>query len=218
MALLAQIRSWLAGLFGSAAARCARTAARSVDPGGAARLRGAPAPRAPRDRARHVRDRLGRAAALLVARAARDPPRARPISTSTPTPICSSASSRPTCARASARSCRPRSRPKAAATTRTSTASRASTATTGWILLRGKTFFQDTPSGKRRHALDRTDRRHHGSQARRGGERAACLDGALLDDAIFSIDPDLHHQDLESAARSGSTATRPPRRSASRSR
>ena len=41
-----------------------------------ARLRGAVAPGAACDRARHVRDRLGRAAALLVARAARDPARA----------------------------------------------------------------------------------------------------------------------------------------------
>ena len=31
------------------------------------------------------------------------------------------------------------------------------------------------------HALDRTDRRHHGSQVRRGGQCAACLDGALLE-------------------------------------
>jgi PAS domain-containing protein len=37
--------------------------------------------------------------------------------------------------------------------------------------------------GPRRHAhaLDRPDRRHHRPQARRGGERAACLDGAVLE-------------------------------------
>ena len=53
--------------------------------------------------------------------------------------------------------------------------------TTGWILLRGKTFFPEGPAGRRADALDRTDRRHHGSQARRGGQCAARLDGALLE-------------------------------------
>src|SRR4029077_20449741 len=45
--------------------------------------------------------------------------------------------------------------------------------------------------------LDRVDRRHHGPQARRRGERVACLDGALIDrrDLLDRSEPD--HQDLE---------------------
>ena len=80
--------------------------------------------------------------------------------------------------------------------------------TTGWILLRGKTFFQDTPSGKRPTRsigliVDITDRKV--------GEEANALHASTVHsstDAIFSIDPDRTIQDLESAARSASTATR----------
>ena len=62
--------------------------------------------------------------------------------------------------------------------------------TTGWILLRGKTFFQDTPSGKRPTRsigliVDITDRKL--------GEEANALHASTVHsstDAIFSIDPD----------------------------
>ena len=62
--------------------------------------------------------------------------------------------------------------------------------TTGWILLRGKTFFQDTPSGKRPTRsigliVDITDRKV--------GEEANALHASTVHsstDAIFSIDPD----------------------------
>ncbi|MGB9367373.1 MAG: PAS domain S-box protein [Xanthobacteraceae bacterium] len=63
--------------------------------------------------------------------------------------------------------------------------------TTGWILLRGKTFFQDAPSGKRPTRsigliVDITDRKV--------GEEANALHASTVHsstDAIFSIDPDL---------------------------
>ena len=63
--------------------------------------------------------------------------------------------------------------------------------TTGWILLRGKTFFQDTPNGKRPTrsiglVVDITDRKL--------GEEANALHASTVlssMDAIFSIDPDL---------------------------
>jgi len=63
--------------------------------------------------------------------------------------------------------------------------------TTGWILLRGKTFFQDAPSGKRPTRsigliVDITDRKR--------GEEANALHASTVlssTDAIFSIDPDL---------------------------
>jgi PAS domain S-box-containing protein len=62
--------------------------------------------------------------------------------------------------------------------------------TTGWILLRGKTFFQDTPSGKRPTRsigliIDITDRKF--------GEETNALHASTVHsstDAIFSIDPD----------------------------
>ena len=62
---------------------------------------------------------------------------------------------------------------------------------TGWILLRGKTFFQDTPSGRRPTrsiglVIDITDRKL--------GEEANALHASTVlssMDAIFSIDPDL---------------------------
>ena len=105
----------------------------------------------------------------------------RPISTSTPTPICSSRSSR--------RDMRTRFRDKLQASLAPESGGDYEDehritrfdGTTGWILLRGKTFFQEAPSGKAADTLDRPDRRHHGSQARRGGQCAACLDGALID-------------------------------------
>ena len=120
--LLDRLRS-LAG-FGRDGARADELATAA----GAARLRGAAAPGAPRHRARHVRDRLGRAAALLVAGVARAAARA--------------GRSRHQHRRRSARAhhpgrhargvprqdAGPRSPRTAAATTRTSTASRASTA------------------------------------------------------------------------------------------
>ena len=52
---------------------------------------------------------------------------------------------------------------------------------TGWLLLRGKTFFAEGPQWTPPHALDRSRRRHHRPQARRGGERAACLHGAVVE-------------------------------------
>jgi len=63
--------------------------------------------------------------------------------------------------------------------------------TTGWILLRGKTFFQETPTGKRPTRsigliVDITDRKL--------GEEANALHASTVlssTDAIFSIDPDL---------------------------
>jgi PAS domain S-box-containing protein len=63
--------------------------------------------------------------------------------------------------------------------------------TTGWILLRGKTFFQDTPTGKRPArsiglVVDITDRKL--------GEEANALHASTVMssmDAIFSIDSDL---------------------------
>src|SRR6266850_1286285 len=67
-----------------------------------------------------------------------------------------------------------------------------STATsTGWILLRGKTFFQDGPNGRRATRsigliVDITDRKR--------GEEANALHASTVhssSDAIFSIDPDL---------------------------
>src|SRR5436190_19661708 len=63
--------------------------------------------------------------------------------------------------------------------------------TTGWILLRGKTFFQETPAGKRPTrsiglVVDITDRK-------RAEETNALHASTVLSstDAIFSIDPDL---------------------------
>jgi PAS domain S-box-containing protein len=63
--------------------------------------------------------------------------------------------------------------------------------TTGWILLRGKTFFQDAPGGRRPTrsiglVVDITDRKL--------GEEANALHASTVlssTDAIFSIDPDL---------------------------
>ena len=63
--------------------------------------------------------------------------------------------------------------------------------TTGWILLRGKTFFQETPTGKRPTRsigliVDITDRKL--------GEEANALHASTVlssMDAIFSIDPNL---------------------------
>jgi PAS domain S-box-containing protein len=62
---------------------------------------------------------------------------------------------------------------------------------TGWILLRGKTFFQDGPKGRRATRsigliVDITDRKR--------GEEANALHASTVhssSDAIFSIDPDL---------------------------
>jgi PAS domain S-box-containing protein len=63
---------------------------------------------------------------------------------------------------------------------------------TGWILLRGKTFFSDGPEGRRPTrsiglVIDITDRKH--------GEEANALHASTVlssSDAIFSIDPDLN--------------------------
>src|ERR1044072_3738360 len=80
--------------------------------------------------------------------------------------------------------------------------------TTGWILLRGKTFFQDSPTGKRPTrsiglVVDITDRK-------RAEETNALHASTVLSstDAIFSIDPDLTIKTWNGGAvrRSGYTA------------
>ena len=184
---------------------------------GAARLRGAAASGAPRHRARHVRDRLGRAAALLVAGVARAAARAGRSRHQHRHRFARTHHSRTTCARRSATSCGPRSTRRAAATTRTSTASRASTARPAGSCCAAR------PSSPRAR-MDGTPRarsacrRHHRPQARRGGERAACLDGAVVErcDLLDRSRPAPSAPGIR--APSAFTATRPRRRSAVRSR
>ncbi len=72
---------------------------------------------------------------------------------------------------------------------------------TGWILLRGKTFFQEGAGRPAPDALDWPRDRHHRPQARRGGKRTTRLHGAVIErrDLLDRSAP--HHQDLESGRR-----------------
>ena len=54
--------------------------------------------------------------------------------------------------------------------------------------------------GAARHAFDRAGRRHHRPQARRGGERAARLDGAVLERCDLLDRSGADHPDLEPGA------------------
>ena len=113
----------------------------------------------------------------------------RTISTSTPTPTCSSASSRTTCARRSATSCKGSLAPESGGDYEDEHRITRFDGSTGWILLRGKTFFAEGPEGRRATRsigliVDITDRKH--------GEEANALHASTVrssNDAIFSIDP-----------------------------
>ena len=183
---------------------------------GFARLRGAAAPGAARDRARHVRDRLGCAAALLVARVARAAARAgrsrhqhrhRPARAHRPG---RDARGVPRQAHRLARA------RKAAATTRTSTASPASTARPdGSCCAARPSSPKGRTGGAPRVRSGWSSTSPTASTARR---RTRCTPQRSSPPTMRSSRSIRRRSSRPgTAARSGSTATPPPRRSAVRS-
>ena len=142
----------------------------------------------------------------------------RTTSTSTPTPTCSSASSRTTCARRSATSSRASLAPESGGDYEDEHRITRFDGSTGLDPAARQDLLRRGTGGAARHALDRPDRRHHRPQARRGGERAARLDGALVERRDLLDRSGADHPDLEPGRGAALRLHAPPRRSAGRSR
>ncbi len=113
----------------------------------------------------------------------------RTISTSTPAPTCSSASCRTRCARRSATSCKGSLAPESGGDYEDEHRITRFDGSTGWILLRGKTFFAEGPEGRR---ATRSIGLSSTSPTASSGEEANALHASTVlssNDAIFSIDP-----------------------------